>query len=238
MPGGQEETYFLNFQAALLLEITRFDLDLLHRISDDPVKHSVVWRFLHEQMNVEPRSADDLVWRVLLWPLAIAAAALYVARENIFRYFHGTIKGEEALQLTPKAAVLFQAKLVSSEAVIEAWLASPFSEVEYPLLCHRLLAIMADVVGPGDDFIGFDIVGPAWTVNTTDHLAYGQSKTTRDHKNKRNKEPLVTKAPTILEATYRKGLRSKKDILKLLKETSIEKPLSASNTSAAGTASS
>jgi hypothetical protein len=59
---------------------------------------------------------------------------------------------------------------------------------------------MADVVRPGDDFIGYDLVGDSWTTNTVDHLAYGQSKTTRDHENKRNKGPLVTKAPTILEA--------------------------------------
>ena len=124
-----------------------------------------------------------------------------MARANIELFFNGSLKADEALKLTPQAALVFQAKLLAVERVIKAWLRSPCSKTEYPLLRHRLMAIMADIITPvSDDFTEYDLVGPDWTTNHADHLGFGQSFTSRDHELEGRSDPLTTKAASILES--------------------------------------
>jgi hypothetical protein len=104
------------------------------------------------------------------------------------------------MEATPDVALVFQAKILAVEKVMFEWRSSPASRVEYLLLRHRLLEILADVVRPGDDYIGYDLVGPIFHATEPDHYAYGQSFTTRDHTIRRFTEPLVTRAPTILSS--------------------------------------
>lgn len=70
LPGMHNEAYFLNFQAPFLLYVLRFSLERLHRQAraGDP---SVVWTFFYEQMYIQPGTPSDLVWRLLILPLAI-----------------------------------------------------------------------------------------------------------------------------------------------------------------------
>ncbi|KAJ3524298.1 hypothetical protein NMY22_g11056 [Coprinellus aureogranulatus] len=216
MPGGRSEVYFLNFQAPPLLFLVRHIFDRLHRNSvRRPGEKSIVVCFFEEQKGLKPKDPQDIVWRILILAMAIMAAALYVAREDIQGFLNG-ISGRDALDKNAKAAMIFHAKILAVEKVIMDWLASPQSAYEYPLLRHRLLSIMADVIGPVDEFVGYDLIGPPWIVQKADHLAFLSSFTAHDHKSKGKKQSLTTKAPTMLETSYQSSRRSSSDVLRLL----------------------
>ena len=128
------------------------------------------------------------------------AAALYIARELIEEFMKGPMDPLAAMRAVPKIALVFHAKILSMERVLSDWIASPASLIEYPLLRHRLVEILADVVRPGDDYIGYDLVGPVFAATEADHYAYNQSFTSRDHAMGEFTEPLMTRAPSILES--------------------------------------
>ena len=164
------------------------------------------------------------------------AVALFIARENIEAYLDGRLDPLLALDSTPNSGLVFQAKILSVEKVLYDWRSSPHSHFEYLLLRHRLLEILADVVRPGDDYIGYDLVGPVFSTADADHYAYDESFTARDHARRGFVEPLVTRAPTILESceflpplkvapslilfasAYLSSSRSRESVISLLRE--------------------
>lgn len=111
------------------------------------------------------------------------------------------MKGKDLLELTPQAAMVCQAKIVTGEKVLQDWIASPQGKVEYLLLHHRVMSIVGDVIRPIDKFISYDLAGPPWVAGKADHLAWDQSWTSRQHETRGRKSSLLTRAPTILETS-------------------------------------